>query len=127
MSVQIEFQITAPPFRWDEAGGIRIGQSRVTLDSLLATYHNGSTPEEIAVQYPVLCLGEIYAAIAYYLTHRQEIDNYLEQRRKKAQQQRNQFVQQYNLANLRQRLRDRYQPQGELTTCIYSFIPFFGL
>ncbi|MBN3895111.1 MAG: hypothetical protein HWQ41_07535 [Nostoc sp. NOS(2021)] len=44
-----------------------------------------------------------------YLTHRQEIDNYLEQRRKKAQQQRNQFVQQYNLANLRQRLRDRYQ------------------
>ncbi|MHC5737869.1 DUF433 domain-containing protein [Nostoc sp.] len=84
-----------------------IGQSRVTLDSLLATYHNGSTPEEIAVQYPVLYLGEIYAAIAYYLTHRQEIDNYLEQRRKKAQQQRNQFVQQYNLANLRQRLRDR--------------------
>jgi uncharacterized protein (DUF433 family) len=73
------------PFRWDEAGGIRIGQSRVTLDSLLATYYNGSTPEEIAVQYPVLCLGEIYAAIAYYLTHRQEIDNYLEQRRKKAQ------------------------------------------
>jgi len=114
MSVQIEFQVTAPPFRWDEAGGIRIGQSRITLDSLLATYHNGSTPEEIAVQYSVLCLGEIYAAIAYYLTHRQEIDNYLEQRRKKAQQQRNQFVQQYNLANLRQRLRDRYQPQGEL-------------
>ncbi len=114
MSVQIEFQVIAPPFRWDEAGGIRIGQSRVTLDSLLATYHNGSTPEEIAVQYPVLCLGEIYAAIAYYLTHRQEIDNYLEQRRKKAQQQQNQFVQQYNLANLRQRLRDCYQPQGEL-------------
>ncbi|MBN3950045.1 MAG: hypothetical protein HWQ38_27675 [Nostoc sp. NMS7] len=52
---------------------------------------------------------KIYAAIAYYLTHRQEIDNYLEQRRKKAQQQRNQFVQQYNLANLRQHLRDRYQ------------------
>jgi Tfp pilus assembly protein PilO len=47
-------------------------------------------------------------AIAYYLTHRQEIDNYLEQRCKKAQQQRNQFVQQYNLANLRQRLRDRF-------------------
>ena len=79
---------------------------------MLATYHNGSTPEEIAVQYPVLCLGEIYAAIAYYLTHRQEIDNYLEQRRKKAQQQRNQFVQQYNLANLRQRLRDRFPTVG---------------
>jgi uncharacterized protein (DUF433 family) len=113
MSVQIEFLFSTPPFRWDEAGGIRIGKSRVTLDSLLATYHNGSTPEEIAVQYPVLSLGEIYAAIAYYLAHRQEIDNYLEQRRQKAQQQRHQFEKQYNLVNLRQRLGDRYQPQGE--------------
>jgi hypothetical protein len=75
---------------------------------------DGSTPEEIVVQYPVLRLEEIYTAIAYYLTYRQEIDNYLEQRRRKAQQQRNQFTQQYNLANLRQRLLDRYQSQGEL-------------
>lgn len=54
MSPKFQFQTTAPPFRWDEVGGIRIGQSRVTLDSLLASYHNGFTPEEIAVQYPVL-------------------------------------------------------------------------
>jgi uncharacterized protein (DUF433 family) len=114
MSVQLEFQATPPPFCWDEAGGIRIGQSRVTLDSLLASYHNGSTPEEIAVQYPVLRLAEIYTAIAYYLTHRQEIDSYLEQRHQKAQQQRNQFVEQHNLANLRQQLNDRYpSSQGE--------------
>jgi glycosyltransferase involved in cell wall biosynthesis len=76
--------------------------------SLLAAYHNGSTPEEIAVQYSVLHLEEIYAAIAYYLNHRQEMDNYLEQRRQKSQQQRSEFVQQYNLANLRQRLLDKY-------------------
>lgn len=50
MSVKIEFQLFTPPFRWDEAFGIRIGNSRVTLDSLLTTYHNGATPEEIAVQ-----------------------------------------------------------------------------
>ena len=115
MSPQIEFKVAAPPFRWDEAGGIRIGHSRVTLDSLLAAYHHGSTPEEMAVQYSVLHLEEIYAAIAYYLSHRQEIDNYLEQRRQKAQQQHSQFVQQYNLANLRQRLSDRDRNQGEFT------------
>ncbi|ELR99962.1 DUF433 domain-containing protein [Gloeocapsa sp. PCC 73106] len=114
MNVQIEFQATTPPFRWDEAGGIRIGQSRVTLDSLLASYHNGSTPEEIAVQYPPLRLEEIYTSVAYYLTHRQEIDSYLENRCQKAQQQRNQFVQQHNLANLRQHLNERYpSSQGE--------------
>ncbi len=50
MNTPAKFQVTSPPFRWDEAGGIRIGSSRVTLDSILASYHNGSTPEEIAIQ-----------------------------------------------------------------------------
>ena len=103
-SVPAKFQVTSPPFRWDEAGGIRIGSSRVTLDSLLATYHNGSTPEEIAIQYSVLSLEDIYSAIAYYLNHRQEIDNYLEQRNQKAQQIRQQITQKHNLVDLRQRL-----------------------
>ena len=111
MSVQVEFQAIAPPLRWDEAGGIRIGQSRVTIDSLLASYHMGSTPEEIAVQYPVLQLEDIYATITYYLTHRQQVDKYLEQRRQKAQQQRQQLDQKYNLVGMRKRLLDRYPQQ----------------
>jgi uncharacterized protein (DUF433 family) len=116
MSVLAQFQSTSPPLHWDEAGGIRIGSSRVTLDSLLASYHNGSTPEEIAVQYSVLPLEEIYATITYYLNHRQEIDNYLEQRSQQAQQQRKQLTQQHNLVDLRQRLLARHQSQGELTS-----------
>lgn len=111
MSIQVEFQATAPPLRWDEAGGIRIGQSRVTLDSLLAAYQIGSTPEEIALQYDVLSLSEIYATIAYYLTHRQQIDNYLEQRRQNAQQYRQKLTQDNNLVNLRERLLARHQSQ----------------
>ena len=51
VSAQKKFQTISPPFRWDEAGGIRIGSSRVTLDSVLASYHNGCTPEEIAIQF----------------------------------------------------------------------------
>ena len=86
MSAPAEFQLTSPPLRWDEAGGIRIGSSRVTLDSLLATYHNGSTPEEIAIQYSVLRLEDIYSTIAYYLNNRQEIDTYLEKRNQQVQQ-----------------------------------------
>lgn len=113
MSPQVEFKVTMPPFRWDEAGGIRIGQSRVTLDSLLAAYHNGSTPEEIAVQYSVLRLEDIYAAIAYYLSHRPEIDLYLEQRRQAAQQRRDQLVQQHHLVDLRRRLQERNSTETE--------------
>ncbi len=112
MSAPVKFQVTSPPFRWDEVGGIRIGSSRVTLDSLLATYHNGSTPEEIAIQYSVLRLEDIYTSIAYYLNHRQEIDGYLEQRNQKAQQLRQQLTQKHNLVDLRQRLLTR-QTQKE--------------
>jgi len=104
----VKFQVTAPPFRWDEAGGIRIGSSRVTLDSILAAYQNGATPEEIAIQFSVLRLEDIYSAISYYLNHRQEIDNYLEQRKQQAQQLRQQLTQNHNLVGLRQRLLDRH-------------------
>lgn len=107
MSAPAKFHATSPPLRWDESGGIRIGSSRVTLDSLLATYHNGSTPEEIAIQYSVLHLEDIYSAISYYLNHRQEIDNYLEQRNQQAQQLRQQLTQKHHLVDLRQRLLSR--------------------
>ncbi|MGB7415770.1 MAG: DUF433 domain-containing protein [Thermosynechococcaceae cyanobacterium] len=111
MSVQAEFKAIAPPLRRDELGGIRIGQSRVTLDSLLAAYHNGSTPEEIAIQYSVLCLADIYATIAYYLAHREQLDVYLERRQQEAQQNREQLAQRHNLTNLRERLLARSQSQ----------------
>jgi uncharacterized protein (DUF433 family) len=113
MSAPDKFQVISPPFRWDEAGGVRIGSSRVTLDSLLASYHNGSTPEEIAIQFSVLSLEDIYSTIAYYLNHLQEIDNYLAQRNQKAQQFRQQLTQKHNLVDLRQRLLNR-QAQKEL-------------
>ena len=106
------FQSFSESLSWDDAGGIRIGSSRVTLDSLLASYHNGSTPEEIAIQYSVLHLEDIYSAIAYYLNHRQEIDNYLEQRNQKSQQLRQQLTQKHNLVDLRHRLLTR-QSQKE--------------
>ena len=112
MSAPVKFQVTPPPFRWDEVGGIRIGSSRVTLDSLLASYDNGSTPEEIAIQFSVLRLEDIYTSIAYYLNHRQEIDSYLEQRDQQAQQLRQQLTQKHNLVDLRQRLLTR-QSQKE--------------
>ncbi len=55
----------------------------------------GSTPEEIAIQFSVLRLEDIYSAIAYYLNHRQEIDSYLEQRNQQAQQLRQQLTQKH--------------------------------
>lgn len=116
MTAQLEFKASVPPFRWDEAGGIRIGSSRVTLDSILASYHNGATPEEIAMQFSALSLEEIYSSIAYYLSHREEIDRYLEQRDQAAQNLRRQLFQKHNLADIRQRLLTRYELKKESHT-----------
>src|SRR5471032_1473619 len=72
------------PLRVDETGSIRIGKSRVTLDVLLADYRKGWSAEEIVRQLDTLDLADVHFAIAYYLRHRDEVDEYLRQRRVEA-------------------------------------------
>ena len=69
-----------PPLRLDEQKVIRVGRTRVTLDTLVAAFQRGETPEEIASNYDALSLGEVYQAIGYYLSHQPEMDAYLKQR-----------------------------------------------
>ena len=47
---------------------------RVRLISLVYDWNNGSNAEVIAENFPVLNLGEVYGAIAFYLEHRAELD-----------------------------------------------------
>jgi uncharacterized protein (DUF433 family) len=73
------------PLRVDETGTIRVGASRVTLDVLLADYRKGMSPQEIVRQLDTLDLADVYAAIAYYHRHQQEIEQYLRRRTREAQ------------------------------------------
>jgi uncharacterized protein (DUF433 family) len=61
----------------DEHGVMRVGQTRVMLDSVLASFHEGCSAETIVQQYPSLSLEEVYGAIAFYLGHRDAVDAYL--------------------------------------------------
>ena len=61
----------------DEHGVMRVGQTRVMFDSVLASFYEGCSAETIAQQYPALSLEEIYGAIAFYLGHRDIVDSYL--------------------------------------------------
>jgi uncharacterized protein (DUF433 family) len=76
--VALEETITMP-LVVTEQGIIRIKGSRVSLDSIVHHFKLGATAEQIVQSFPSLSLGEIYSSIAYYLTHRQEIEEYLEQ------------------------------------------------
>lgn len=72
------------PLAADADGTIRIGGTRVTLDCLLAAYKQGSAAETIVEQFPTLELADVYAAIAYYLRHQVELDDYLARREQEA-------------------------------------------
>ncbi|MBI2803476.1 MAG: DUF433 domain-containing protein [Planctomycetes bacterium] len=66
-----------PYVRVDEHGVYRVGDTRVMLDSVLAAFHQGHSPETIQQQYPALSLEEVYGSIAYYLANTAEVDAYL--------------------------------------------------
>ena len=64
--------------RVDESGVMRVGASRVMLDSIVASFEQGHSAETIQQQYPSLSLEEVYGAIAWYLAHADEVAQYLQ-------------------------------------------------
>jgi uncharacterized protein (DUF433 family) len=63
--------------RQDETGVLRVGDTRVMLDSVVAAFNLGHSAETIAQQYPALSLEEVYGAITYYLANQADVDQYL--------------------------------------------------
>lgn len=58
-----------------------IKNSRVSLASVVLAFRDGLSPETIAAEcFPTLSLEQVYGAITTYLSHRQEVDAYLQQR-----------------------------------------------
>ena len=51
------------PLEFTTDGVIRIGKTRVTLDTVIAVFKQGTTAEEIAYRYPSLKLADIYATL----------------------------------------------------------------
>lgn len=64
--------------RTDKYDVLRVGQTRISLDSVVYAYQAGHTAEAIQQQYPALTLEEVYGAIAYYLANREDVLRYLE-------------------------------------------------
>lgn len=58
-------------------GAYRIAETRVSLDSVVYAFRRGTSPESIQRSFPSLTLEQIYGAITFYLSHQEEIDQYL--------------------------------------------------
>lgn len=105
MSVPLPIE---PPLRVDESGAIRVGQTRVLMVLVARAFQDGATPEEIVQRYDTLHLADVYAVIALYLRHRNEVDRYLLEWDRQADELRHQIeARQQHLPDLRQRLLSR--------------------
>jgi uncharacterized protein (DUF433 family) len=59
----IKVDTEAIPIIEDGDGVLRIGATRVSLDSVISAFDLGSTPEQIVHSYDTLKLDDVYAVI----------------------------------------------------------------
>jgi len=96
------------PLRLAEEGRVyRVGDTRVSLDTLIGAYSDGCDPDEIAIQYPSLLLADIHAVLAYYLRNQEIVDRYLAERELAAGETIRQIRANSNLVGIRERLKAR--------------------
>ena len=92
------------PLRIDSHGVIRIGDSRVSLDSIVYAYQNGDTAEQIAEDFPTVALADIHTVIGFYLRHQGEVAGYLKEQEVRADEVRREIDPIVTKGNIRQRL-----------------------
>lgn len=92
------------PLRTNADGVILVGNTRVTLDTVVTAYKLGATADGIVLDYDSLSLADIYAVISYYLLHRHEVEAYLAEGEKQAEQVRRENEARRPAGDLRERL-----------------------
>ncbi len=60
-------------------GVYRVGDTRVSLDSLVYLFREGVSAESMVESYPALTLEQVHGALAFYLANQREVDAYLEE------------------------------------------------
>jgi uncharacterized protein (DUF433 family) len=79
------------PLRDDGHGGLRVGQTRVSLESVWHMYQQGASPADIVRAFDTLPLADVYAVLAWALRHSEEVGAYLKRRDEEAAQIRRQL------------------------------------
>ena len=112
MGLPVSFVAQPPPIQVDDAGVLRVGGTRVRLDTIINAFKSGSAAEEILLKYPPLSLTDIYAVITYYLWSREKVEAYLEERRRFEEAVRRENETRFPPAGVRERLLARRARQA---------------
>ena len=93
--------------RKDKAGIRRVGDSRVSLDSVIFAFNEGATAEEIVLRFPTINLKQAYSAISFYLQNTAKVEAYLAGRAEKRAALQIGLEEKFSPKGIRQRLLSR--------------------
>ena len=102
----------APPLHLGDGGVLLIGKTRVPVDTVIGAFLDGDSAETIADCFDVLALSEVYAVIAFYLAHREQVDFYLKERHEASLELRQHIESQPGYREGRERLLARGRERG---------------
>jgi uncharacterized protein (DUF433 family) len=96
---------------------VRVGGTRVTLDTVVQAFREGATAEEIVIQYLALRLADVYSALGYYLQRLDEVEAYRKQRAQDASAVRAETEARSPTAGIRARLLARRSDPDAAPSC----------
>jgi uncharacterized protein (DUF433 family) len=85
-------------------GTIRIGKTRVSLESVVHHFSLGATAEEIAQKFPALKLAEVYGAISYFLNNHEKVGEYVLRQEEESDRFQTEIESKFQISELRQRI-----------------------
>src|SRR5947209_4014360 len=89
--MNLALEAIAVPLRDDDHGGLRVGQTRVSFESVWHLYQQGANPAEIVQAFDTLDASDVCAVLAWALRHPEKVDAYLKRRAEDAVQVRRQL------------------------------------
>lgn len=102
------------PVRIDADGTMRIGETRVPLQTIIYAFRQGDSPEQMVDSFPVLTLADVYAVIAYYLRERDMVEVYVQRQEAIADEVRRENEARFPTEGLRARLLARMEEKRKL-------------
>jgi len=108
----LSFSAETIPLKADKDGVVRVGKTRITLDTVISAFSDGATAEEIVQQYPSLSLADVYQVIGYFLRRSSEVEAYLRERKAQAETARKLNESRFDPQGVRDRLLARRASRG---------------
>lgn len=76
----LTLQAERVPLRITVDGAAMIEQTRIPLETVITAFKHGDSPEQIVDSFDALTLAQVYAVIAYFLNHRDSVEDYIRRR-----------------------------------------------